>query len=388
MSFWTYILRLSNGIYYTGHTEDLDHRLAQHQSGAIKGYTRDKRPLELMWAEEFPTRAEALEAELRIKSWSRAKKEALIAGNWERLSAAAVPPKERAQRSSASLGRAPRLRSGRTEGGSEPQSVRVERSRDTHPSEAEGTNSPFVKTEGSCPPAIVLVRPQLGENIGKAARAMLNFGLSDLRLVNPRDGWPNPSAGPAASGADIVLEQARVFGSVAEAVADCAHVYATTVRKRGLVVPVVTPEEAAREIRMQAEPSAFLFGAERSGLETEEVAVAGKIVTVPINPEFRSLNLAQAVILLAYEWSKHGDLAIPTEGDPAEPRASQEQLEGLIGQLEAALEKADYYHPPDRTPATKNTIRTILTKAGWSNREVQAMRGVVRALAEPRRRPR
>ncbi|MDQ1674750.1 MAG: tRNA/rRNA methyltransferase [Frankiaceae bacterium] len=234
-------------------------------------------------------------------------------------------------------------------------------------------------------PLIVLVRPQLGENIGKAARAMLNFGLTELRLVAPRDGWPNPAAGPAASGADIVLERAQVFASVAEAVHDIPHVYATTVRKRGLVMPVVTPQAAAREIRALPERSAILFGAERAGLETDEVAVAGKIVTVPINPEFRSLNLAQAVILLAYEWSKHEALAIPTEGEPAEPRATQAQLEGLIGQLEQALEQADYFHPPDRTPATKNTIRTILTKAGWSNREVQAMRGIVRALAGGRR---
>ena len=233
-------------------------------------------------------------------------------------------------------------------------------------------------------PAIVLVRPQLGENIGKAARAMLNFGLTDLRLVAPRDGWPNPAAGPAASGADIVLEQARVYNSVAEAVGDCVHVYATTVRKRGLVVPVVTPEVAAREIRAQQEPSAILFGAERSGLETEEVAIAGKILTVPINPEFRSLNLAQAVILVAYEWSKQGDVVIPTEGDEREPPATQAQLEGLIGQLDASLDAAGYFYPPDRTPATRNTIRTLLTKAQWSNREVQALRGMIRALVEPR----
>jgi tRNA/rRNA methyltransferase len=236
----------------------------------------------------------------------------------------------------------------------------------------------------------VLVRPQLGENIGKAARAMLNFGLTDLRLVTPRDGWPNPGAGPAASGADIVLEQARVFDTVAEAVADCPFVYATTVRKRGLVVPVVSPEDAAREIRTNAGPSAILFGAERSGLETDEVAIAGKIVTVPVNPDFRSLNLAQAVMLLAYEWSKLQALAVPTLGDEAEPRAEHTHLEGLIGQLFEALEKADYFHPPDRTPATKNTIRTILTKAGWSAREIQAMRGIVRALeggrqGQPRR---
>ena len=240
----------------------------------------------------------------------------------------------------------------------------------------------------SVPPAIVLVRPQLGENIGKAARAMLNFGLADLRLVAPRDGWPNPSAGPAASGADIVLERAQVFGTVAEAVADCTHVYATTVRKRGLVIPIVSPEQAGREVHGNEGRSAFLFGAERAGLETDEVALAGKIVTVPVNPDFRSLNLAQAVILVAYEWSKHVELAVPTEGDPPEPRATQAHLEGLIGQLYAALEEAHYFHPPDRTPATRNTLRTILTKAGWSAREIQAMRGVIRTLVEPGGRPR
>ena len=236
------------------------------------------------------------------------------------------------------------------------------------------------------PPAIVLVRPQLGENIGKAARAMLNFGLTDLRLVAPRDGWPNPSAGPAASGADSVLERARVFDTAAEAVADCPFVYATTVRKRGLVVPVVTPEQAAGEIRAQAGQSAILFGAERSGLETEEAAIAGKIITVPINPEFRSLNLAQAVILVAYEWSKHAAMAIPTEGEPAEPRAAHEQLEGLIGQMDVALANAGYYFPPDRVAVTKLTMRTILTKANWSNREIQALRGMIRALVNPRQR--
>ena len=236
------------------------------------------------------------------------------------------------------------------------------------------------------PPVIVLVRPQLGENIGKTARAMLNFGLTDLRLVKPRDGWPNPAAGPAASGADVVLERVQVYDGVAEAIADCPFVYATTVRKRGLVIPVVTPEEAAREIRSRNGRSAILFGAERSGLETEEVAVAQKILTVPVNPDFRSLNLAQAVILVAYEWSKHGALAIPTAIDPAEPRATQEQLEGLIGQLDEALASSGYYFPPDRVPATRTTMRTILSKAGWSNREIQALRGMIRALTHPRRR--
>lgn len=230
------------------------------------------------------------------------------------------------------------------------------------------------------PPVIVLVRAQLAENIGKAARAMLNFGLTEMRLVTPRDGWPNPLAGPAASGADLVLEGARVFESVAEAVADCAHVYATTVRKRGVTKPVVTPEAAAREMRGAAERSAILFGPERSGLETDDVALARTILTVPINPEFGSLNLAQAVILVAYEWSKGETLASPPETDLAPP-APQAELEGMIGQLDQMLEQANFFFPPDRTPATKRTLRTLLTKPGWSSQEVRTLRGVLSALA-------
>lgn len=238
---------------------------------------------------------------------------------------------------------------------------------------------------GNPPPLIILVRPQLGENIGKAARAMLNFGLTEMRLVSPRDGWPNPDAGPAASGADIVLERARVFESLAEAVSDCAHVYATTVRKRGVTKPVVTPEAAAGEIRAARGRSAFVFGPERSGLETDDVAVARKIVTVPINPEFGSLNLAQAVILCAYEWSKGQALASPTETDLGVP-APQEELEGMIGQLEAMLDAAGYFHPPDRTSATKRTLRNMLTKPGWNSLEVRTLRGVLSSLANPRAR--
>ncbi|HXH53218.1 MAG TPA: RNA methyltransferase [Sphingomicrobium sp.] len=234
-------------------------------------------------------------------------------------------------------------------------------------------------------PIIVLVRPQLGENIGKAARAMLNFGLTELRLVAPRDGWPNPSAGPAASGADVVLEQARVFETTQQAIADCETVYASTVRRRDLVLPVLGPEATARQIAGSPGRSAILFGAERSGLETEEVALANAIVTVPINPAFASLNLAQAVILLAYEWSKTVDLAQPPAKEQ-EPRAPHGEVEGLIGQLEQSLEDKGYFHPPSRTRATKNTLRTIFTKAGWSSREVKAVRGVIRALAEPKRR--
>ena len=237
---------------------------------------------------------------------------------------------------------------------------------------------------GARPPVIVLVRPQLGQNIGKAARAMLNFGLTEMRLVAPRDGWPNPDAGPAASGADIVLEQAAVFATVQEAIADCSMVFASTVRRRELVMPVVGPETMADRIMESPARSAILFGPERSGLETEEVALANAIVTVPINPEFGSLNLAQAVILLAYEWSRRTSLAQPPARE-LEPPAPHGEVDGLIVQLEDSLAEKGYFHPPSRTQATKNTLRTIFTKTGWSSREVKAIRGVIRALSEPQR---
>lgn len=210
---------------------------------------------------------------------------------------------------------------------------------------------------------------------------MLNFGLTEMRIVDPRDGWPNPEAGPAASGADSVLEKAKVFESVAEAIADCSQVFASTVRRRDLVMPVVGPEEMAGKIAQISGRSAILFGPERSGLETEEVALAHAIVTVPINPDFGSLNLAQAVILLAYEWSRGQSLASPPSKELEEP-APHSEIDGLITQLDEALVEKDYFHPPSRTQATRNTIRTIFMKTGWSSREVKAVRGIIRALSQ------
>lgn len=232
-------------------------------------------------------------------------------------------------------------------------------------------------------PVIVLVRPQLAENIGKAARAMLNFGLTELRLVTPRDGWPNPAAGPAASGADVVLANATVFETVGAAVADCAHVYATTVRKRGVTKPVVTPEQAARTIRAASARSAVLFGPERSGLGSDDVALARTIITAAINPQFGSLNLAQAVMLVTYEWSKGEALAQPPAVE-LDPPAPQEELDGMIAQLDGLLERGGFYHPPDRTPVTRRTLRTLLTKPGWSSQEVRTVRGILSALGGPK----
>lgn len=235
------------------------------------------------------------------------------------------------------------------------------------------------------PPIIILVRPQLGENIGKAARAMLNFGLTELRLVAPRDGWPNPDSGPAAAGADIVLEKAEIFETLADATANVANIYATTVRKRGVTKPVLTPEEAANEIVVAPGRSAILFGAERSGLETDDVAVARSIITVPINPEFGSLNLAQAVILCAYEWSKHQNLASPPKVD-LDPPAPQVELDGMIGHLFGLLEEREFFFPPERTQVTQRTLRNLLTKPAWNSLEVRTLRGVLTCL-EDRRRP-
>ena len=247
-------------------------------------------------------------------------------------------------------------------------------------------------SEGTEPPVIVLVRPQLGENIGKAARAMLNFGLTEMRLVAPRDGWPNPDAGRAASGADEVLERAQVFGTVAEAVADCAHVYATTVRKRGVTKPVLTPKAAAAEIAGNRARSAILFGPERSGLETDDVTLARKIITAAVNPAFPSLNLAQAVILCAYEWWQRvpgeavGSHRLPQPAaDDWLPPAPQEELEAMIAHFERILEPRNYFRPHSRAVATRRTLRSMLTKPGWNHLEIRTLRGILSALEEPPR---
>lgn len=233
-------------------------------------------------------------------------------------------------------------------------------------------------------PAILLVRPQLGENIGATARAMLNFGLSDLRLVQPRDGWPNPAAGPSASGADAVLRDARVFDSIAHAVADVTYLYATTVRPRELTKPLVTPAQAAAESRARPGTTAIMFGPERSGLETDDVAIAHAILSIPVNPAFGSLNLAQAVLVCAYEWARDPAAHPPTIDNYAGP-APMADLEGLIGQLDAALTPTGYYRVLARVPSSRRTVRNLLTRPAYSAQEVRTWRGVISSLTKSRR---
>lgn len=231
------------------------------------------------------------------------------------------------------------------------------------------------------PPVIILVRPQLGQNIGKAARAMLNFTLADLRLVAPRDGWPNPEAGPAAAGADDVLDRARIFDTVEDAVADLVMVWATSVRPRDMVKPVTTPEKAlgeARSLAVKDQSTGFLFGPERSGLTNDDIALCDAILTIPVNPDFGSLNLAQAVVLVAYEWYRLEGEREVWKGDPPVPKG---ELDGLHRQILAELDAAGYFRTKARRPVMERTLRNLFSHARLTSQQVQTLRGVVKAIA-------
>ncbi|WP_421723013.1 RNA methyltransferase [Bauldia sp.] len=238
-----------------------------------------------------------------------------------------------------------------------------------------------------------MVAPQLGENIGTAARAMANFGLRDLRLVNPRDGWPNEKARAAASGANHVVDAARVFGSVREAVADLWFVYATTARAREVAKPVVGPHDAALHLRALADGGArsgILFGPERTGLNNEDISRADEIVTFPVDPAFSSLNIAQSVLLVGYEWRLSGlaagEVGLPFAVDrqPA-PKAD---LYRLFDHLEAALDTAGFFRPPEKRTHMVEALRAMLQRAQFSEQEVRTLRGVVAALEGRATRPR
>jgi len=239
------------------------------------------------------------------------------------------------------------------------------------------------------PPCVILNEPQLAENIGAVARVMANFGLSDLRLVRPRDGWPQDRAWASASGADWPLNDARVFDQLEQALSDLNLVLATTARPREALLPVTTPREAARRAGLaasQGERVGLLFGGERAGLETADIALCHAIVTVPIDPKFHSLNLAQAVAVLAYEWRlTQSEAPPPRFGPPPEP-ADLGALVGFFGQLESELEAAGFFHPPEKRASMVRNLRVIFSRAAPSEQEVRTLRGVVTALSRGRGR--
>ena len=237
------------------------------------------------------------------------------------------------------------------------------------------------------PPRVILNEPQLAENIGAAARAMANFGLSDLRLIRPRDGWPQDRAWAAASGAEWALNDAKVHQRLEAAVADLQLGFATTARPRDLRLPVMTPREAMAELHRAAaagQKTGLVYGGERAGLETHDIALCQGVITLPIDPKFRSLNLAQCIAVTAYEWRLTVLGAAPAAFAEREPPAEQAALQGLYGQLEAELHASGFFHPPEKTPGMINNLRAILARARLTDQEVSTLRGVVTALAKGR----
>jgi tRNA/rRNA methyltransferase len=240
-------------------------------------------------------------------------------------------------------------------------------------------------------PIVVLVGPQLGENIGAAARAMANFGLSRLRLVAPRQAWPNAKARMMAAGADRILDGAELYDTLEAAIADCTFVFAATARAHDQAKPVVGAAEAAASMapRVAAgEPVAVVFGRERNGLENDEVALADRILTLPVNPAFASLNLAQAIVIVAYEWFKLASgaklpFAMPEKSAPA----PKEQLLALFGALERELEKVEFFRPPDKRETMQINLRNIFNRMQPTRQDIQTLHGVIMAIAEGRKGP-
>lgn len=237
-------------------------------------------------------------------------------------------------------------------------------------------------------PAIILVEPQLAENIGMAARAMANFGLSELRLVAPRNGWPKKGAHSAASGATHVLDGAKIYADVREAIADLNFILATTRRARGQMKRVLGPQEALGDAHRRiaaGEGVGILFGRERAGLGNDDISLADAIVTFPVDPAFASVNLAQAVLLMGYEWFKIAANGImPFEGDRRTPPASREMIVSFFDYLEAELEAVNFY-PADKKPTMTRNMRDIFHRMELSEQDIRTLRGAVRALAEGRR---
>jgi tRNA/rRNA methyltransferase len=240
-------------------------------------------------------------------------------------------------------------------------------------------------------PVVVLVEPQLAENIGAVARAMGNFALSELRLVKPRDGWPNPGANRTASGADRILEEAKLYDTLADAVADCTFVVAATARQHDQIKEVVGPERAARDLFPHVEAgnkAALVFGRERNGLEVHEVGLADKILTMPVNPAFASLNLAQAVIICAYEFYKFASgNALPFATPNFSPPAAKGKFEAFFATVVTELERHEFFRPPEKRENMIVNLRNIFLRLQPTEQDMQTLHGVVRTLAQGSKGP-
>ncbi|WP_439142680.1 RNA methyltransferase [Planktotalea sp.] len=233
-------------------------------------------------------------------------------------------------------------------------------------------------------PSFVLVRPQMGENIGAAARAMWNFSLDRMRLVAPRDGWPNPKADAMASGAGRLLDEAQLFETTADAMEDCTYVFATTARQRGLTKPAFSPEGAmtlAAEKIAAGEKVAVLFGPERAGMENDDIARANAVINVPVNPEFGSLNLAQCVLLIGYEWQRQVGKYENERVEMAKTVwASQGESEALAKHYEARLDEAGFFYPPEKVDSMKVNLRNMWSRMPLTKADVQMLHGVLRQM--------
>jgi tRNA/rRNA methyltransferase len=239
------------------------------------------------------------------------------------------------------------------------------------------------------PPCVILNEPQLAENIGAVARVMGNFGLYDLRMVRPRDGWPQERAWANASGASWPLHNAKIFDRLEDAVAGLTQIYATTARARATALPILTPRDAAARLAgavAGGQACGLLFGGERAGLETADIALCQAIVTIPIDEKFRSLNLAQAVAINAYEWRLTVMGEAPARFDNQEAPAPREVQLGMFEQLEAELDHAGFFHPPEKRPSMQRNLRVALSKANMTTQEVRTFRGVITALSKGRGR--
>lgn len=238
---------------------------------------------------------------------------------------------------------------------------------------------------GGPQPVVVLVRPQMGENIGSAARGMWNFGLEHMRLTAPRDGWPNPAATATASGASRVLDNLGVFPDTSSALADMNYVFATTARSRDLTKPVVSPERAmeqAREMTSAGQKVAILFGPERSGLENADVAQADALVSVPVNPGFASLNLAQCVLLVAYEWRRQTETVAPELMEMAGTSyATHAEIDALYGHFTEKLGQAGFFYPDHKADSMRLNLRNMLSRLPMTQADIQTFHGMLRQFA-------